>query len=92
MDVELSGITSSFDHPALREGEEEKREITETCVKANKFFKGVLNRYAGNPTIEQWAQKSHQDLRRALSERLVSVSSRVSDDLRERGVNINHSE
>lgn len=92
MEVELSGITSSFDHPALREEGDEKREIAETCVKANRFFKEVMNRYSENPAIQQWARESHQNLRRTLSERFMSVSSSVSDNLRERGVDVNHSQ
>lgn len=91
MDVELSsGISSSFDHPAL-ERDEEKKEITETCVKANKFFKDVMNRYSGNDAIVNWARESHKNLRKTLSERFMSSSSSVSDDLGKCWMNVNHS-
>ena len=91
MDIELlGGIPSSFEAPEGRE--EEKREIAKISVKANKFFKEVMNQYPGDPVIENWALESHQNLRQSLCERFMGVSSSVPDDLGKSRVNVDHSE
>ncbi|NRA89700.1 MAG: hypothetical protein HRU43_00940 [Simkaniaceae bacterium] len=80
MAVELNGISSSFSEPFQR-SEEERREITETSIKANKFFKGILNSCPDNKDIQEWVMESHKNLRETLGDRLAGVSRCIPNNL-----------